>query len=130
MTVQYSLLFVEDEDDIRTIAELALDLDPRFVVTSFSSGEEAVEALTGTIRHFDLALIDMRMPGMDGLELMSRLKPLPGFGRMPIVIMTASLLETQVRRYEEKGAVAVIAKPFDPLSLAPQLIAILEDLER
>jgi two-component system, OmpR family, response regulator len=125
MTERYNILLVEDEEDIRFIVELALRADPRLAFTSFASGEAALEALSTTIQYFDLALLNMRLPGMDGLELKKRLQSLPGMREMAIVFITASAMEGQVMDYEAQGALAVIAKPFDPVELPNMLIELI-----
>jgi len=126
MAKRYSLIYVEDDDDIRTIAEMALDLDPRFEVRSFSSSVDALGAFPDIMKPVDLVLLDVRMPGMDGLELRQQLRKFPSTRQAAIVFMTAAALSSQVATYEEQGAQAVIEKPFDPLSLAPRLAEIIE----
>jgi len=122
MTERFSILLVEDEVDIRTIIELALGVDPRLSVTSFESGEAALDALGAMLRYFDLALLNMRLPGMDGLELKKRLQALPGMREMAVIFITASAMEAQIMDYEAQGALAVIAKPFDPVKLPGMLV--------
>lgn len=125
MTERFSILLVEDEDDIRTIIELALGTDPRLTVTSFRNGEQALDVLNATLRYFDLALLNVRLPGMNGLELKKRLQALPGLREMAVVFITASAMEAQVMDYEAQGALAVIAKPFDPVKLPGELVELI-----
>jgi len=110
------ILYVDDEDDIREIAQLSLELDPEFEVRSSASG---VEALTDAADwRPDLILLDVMMPDMDGPETLRRLADSPLTASIPVVFITARTQTHEVERYLAMGAVGVIAKPFDPLALA------------
>jgi CheY-like chemotaxis protein len=114
-------LFVEDEPDLREIVQAALRLDPGFVVTAFPSAEDALDALQGSDDCFDLALLDIRLPTMSGIDLHHRLRRMPGFQAIKTVLMTASILP-QGRASDPRGEVlGVIEKPFHPLRLAADL---------
>ncbi len=82
------------------------------VVTLADSGSEAIRLATG--RQFDVVLMDVRMPEMDGLEATRRIRALPGsLGQMPILALTAHTFPDQVARCAEAGMDAHIAKPVD-----------------
>jgi two-component system, OmpR family, response regulator len=118
------LLFVDDDPDIRAIATLSLGLDPGFDVRSAGSGEEALAVLdkAGAWRP-DGVLLDVMMPGMAGTELAKAIRARPGLESVTLVFMTASAREAEVERYLSLGAACVIAKPFDPLTLASEVRA-------
>lgn len=121
-------LFVEDEPDLREIVKAALGLDPGFVVSTFPSAEDALEGLHGNNEQFDLALLDIRLPAMSGIDLHHRLRNIPGLERIKTVLMTASLLPRQLPKgfTDPRGEVlGVIQKPFHPLKLAADLRAML-----
>ena len=121
-------LFVEDEPDLREIVTVALGLDPGFVVSTYPSAEDALESLHGNSEQFDLALLDVRLPAMSGIDLHHRLRSIPGLERIETVLMTASLLPRQVPKglTDPRGEVlGVIQKPFHPLRLAADLRAML-----
>jgi PAS domain S-box-containing protein len=81
-------------------------------VTECASGAEALEAAKS--RKFDVILLDMVMPDMDGLDVLARLKAEGGpNARTPVVACTANVLPDQVKAYRGAGTVAVIAKPID-----------------
>src|SRR5687767_9360405 len=113
------LLCVDDEDDIRVILELALELDPAFEVETVSSG---VELLARAARGgYDLFVLDGMMPVMDGYETCRRLKADPATADVPVVFLTAKTQRDEIVRALDLGAVACLTKPFDPLTLAAEL---------
>lgn len=113
------ILYVEDEDDIRAVAELALVNVAGFELCTCASGEEAL-AVAETFAP-DLLLLDVMMPDMDGPATLRALREIPALADTPAIFMTAKVQPDEVNRYLELGAVDVIAKPFDPMSLGDQL---------
>ena len=113
------LLCADDEDDIRTILELALGLAPDFQVEIVASGEELLRRAR-TDRP-DAIVLDGMMPGLDGYETCSRLKADPATAPIPVVFLTAKTQRDEVARALSLGAVACLTKPFDPLTLATQV---------
>lgn len=113
------ILLVEDEPDIQTVARLALKALGGFTVEICSSGQEALD----TAPHFlpDLVLLDVMMPGMDGPDTFRRLRQQPETQSTPMLFMTAKVQPHEVMEYKELGAIEVIAKPFDPMTLASQI---------
>ena len=120
------ILYVEDEPDIQTVALMALETVGGFTVNACSSGQEAIEAAP----EFgpDLVILDVMMPGMDGPATMEALRKLPATADVDIVFMTAKVQSHEVERYLGMGAVDVIAKPFDPMTLAEKVQAIWDSL--
>ena len=119
-------LFVEDEPDVREIVEVALGLDPEFDVSSFPSGEEALEALQGGTEHFDLALLDIGLPVLTGIELHRLLRCIPGMEDIRTVLITASLLPRDLEKCGSDDILGVIQKPFQAMRLATELRAMME----
>lgn len=113
------ITYVEDEPDIRAITEFALTQLGGYSLDVCASGSEAVERTAGFKP--DLVLLDVMMPGMDGIETFRRLKELPEFDTTPVVFMTAKAMKHETDRYRELGAADVIAKPFDPLTLSDRI---------
>jgi two-component system, OmpR family, response regulator len=116
------ILYVEDEADIRVIAEIALEVVGGFTITSCAGGREAVESAERA--RPDLLLLDMMMPGMDGLSTLEALRALPATANTPVIFMTAKVQAAEVAHYRSHGALDVIAKPFDPMALAEQIRSI------
>ncbi|MDX8437422.1 MULTISPECIES: response regulator [Mesorhizobium] len=113
------ILYVDDEDDIREIAQMSLELEPRFEVRSCSSGAEALAVAADW--QPNLILLDVMMPDMDGPETLKRLAASPLTASIPVAFITARTQTHQVEHYLAMGAVGVIAKPFDPLALAAEV---------
>jgi CheY-like chemotaxis protein len=118
------VLYVEDDADIRTIALLALETVGALEVKACSSGAEALEAAKTFEPH--LLLLDVMMPGMDGPTTLAGLRKMPLTANVPVIFMTAKVQASEVEQYKALGAVGVISKPFDPMTLASQV----EDLWR
>ncbi|WP_319824834.1 response regulator [Thalassovita sp.] len=119
MTALPSILHVEDDPDIREIARLALEVIGGLTVVQCETGTEALTRAADIAP--DLLLLDMTMPDMDGVETLTALRALPGFGAMPAIFMTA---RAQIQEHEAlmaQGANAVISKPFDAMTLADEI---------
>ncbi len=113
------VLCVEDDPDIRALVELSLATVGGLRVTSCASGREALELFVAA--RPDVVLLDVMMPEMDGIETFRRLAGEDGAEPPPVVFMTARVQPREVERYLALGALGVIAKPFDPMTLAADL---------
>lgn len=122
-----SVLYIDDEPDIREVVELSLGLADDLVVRTCDSGERALELMSRD--RPDLVLLDVMMPGLDGPATLARIKADPLLRSIPVIFMTAKALPQEIERFLSLGAVAVIPKPFDPLQLADQIAAIWENLD-
>jgi CheY-like chemotaxis protein len=116
------ILCVEDEPDIQAIARMALETVGGFTVETCISGKEAVRKAPGFAP--DLILLDVMMPGMDGPETLLALRALPGFEDLPVIFMTAKAMASEIQKYKDLGALDVIPKPFNPMTLSDQIKAI------
>lgn len=116
------ILYVEDDPDIQTVAVMALEAIGGFTVQVCSSGRDAIE----TVTEFepDLVILDVMMPGMDGPATLEALRKLPAAADANVIFMTAKVQSHEVEHYRKLGAVDVIAKPFDPMTLANQVQAV------
>ena len=116
------ILHVDDDDDIRAIAAMALELIGLFELLQCASGKQATEE-AASFRP-DLLLLDYMMPDMDGKETLCELRKIPGLNDVPVVFMTARVNENLSNDLRRDGALGVIAQPFDPMDLAAQLRAL------
>ena len=116
------ILYVEDEPDIRMVAQMALEAVGGFTVIACASGQEALSAAPTAAA--DLLLLDVMMPGMDGPSTLKALRAMPGTANTPVIFMTAKVQAAEVAMYRKLGALEVIPKPFDPMELSAQLQAI------
>ena len=112
------LLYVEDEADIREIAEFALE-DEGFDIVFCASGEEAVEKAVDF--QPEVILLDVMMPGMDGPTTLKNLRTIPGLETIPIIFLTAKVQPNEIKYFIALGAIDVIPKPFDPMTLADKI---------
>ena len=114
------VLHVDDEPDIREVAGMALDLDPDVALTSVDSGQAALDVLKAGLRP-DIVLLDVMMPVMDGPSTLERLRTIDGLEATPVIFMTARVQTAEQQRYLSLGAIGVITKPFDPMTLAGEV---------
>ena len=110
------ILLVEDEVDIQMVAQMALEDVGGFEVKVCASGDEALREAPAFCPQ--LILLDFMMPGMNGTKTMSALRRLPPLQDVPVVFLTARAQLNEVAEYRREGAIEVIVKPFDPMSLA------------
>lgn len=111
------LIYVEDEVDIRTVAQLALEAVGGFDVRLFGSGSELLEQAA-----FDtpqLILMDMMMPGLSGQETLEQLRA-RGI-TTPVIFMTAKTELGNTDAQRTQGVIGTIAKPFNPMTLAARV---------
>ena len=113
------ILCVEDEADIQAVAKVALETVGQFQVQMCSSGQEALSTLPGF--EPQLVLLDVMMPGMDGPTTYQEIRKLNGYSDVPIIFMTAKVMESDREQYIALGAAGIIAKPFDPMALSEQI---------
>ena len=115
MTDAHSVLVVDDEVGMRdTLTDILTDAGYR--VISAGDGQSALDQLR--LEHFDVVLMDVRMPGLDGVTTLERIGPPPP----PVIMMTAYALEEQLRRAVASQAYAVVHKPFG----VPHLLRLVE----
>ena len=113
------ILYVEDDPDIQAIAMMVLETISGFTVEACSCGSDALAKAVAF--NPDLILLDVMMPGMDGPETLKGLRSFPELAQTPVVFMTAKVQPQEVEGYLKLGAVGVIAKPFDPMTLTQEL---------
>ena len=116
------ILIVEDEDDIRELVRYNLAKEG-FEVRPVSTGEEALEEIE---KHPpDLVILDLMLPGVDGLEVCRTLKLNPKTKDIPIAMLTAKGEEADIVTGLELGADDYITKPFSPRVLLARVRAVL-----
>lgn len=113
------ILYAEDNDDIQQIAIIALETIGGFTLKICNDGVEAL----ASIEEFSpqLILLDVMMPNMDGPNALIKIREIEAFKNTPAIFMTAKIQPDEVEKYLNMGAVGVIAKPFDPMTLADQI---------
>lgn len=113
------ILYVEDDESIAQVVIMTLEDIGGFDVRYCSSGTEALAC----ILEYDpqLILMDVMMPVIDGPQTFAEIKKIPEVQDVPLVFMTAKAQVHEQAAYMELGAIGIIVKPFDPMSLAEKI---------
>lgn len=118
-----TILVAEDEESVRSM--IALVLRSRGYRTILcADGREAVKQIEAGV-HVDAVLMDIRMPRLGGIELVTYIRQQPEFGRLPVVAMSAYNDQRQEREVLSAGANLFLAKPFTVSDLSQALEALL-----
>jgi CheY-like chemotaxis protein len=117
-----SVLYVDDEPDIRQIVQISLELSRTMTVHTAESGEQALVVARAVLP--DLVLLDVMMPKLDGPGTLHRMRQDPVLAAVPVIFMTAKAMPGEIAHLYSLGAAGVIAKPFDPMLLAGQVTAL------
>jgi DNA-binding response OmpR family regulator len=116
------VLIVEDDPTVAHLIEQILGIEG-FVTKAVSDGRNAVEALRA--EPYDVLILDVMLPGMDGISLLKSIREEPGLSRVPVVMLTAKTDDETTWAGWRAGCDYYMTKPFDP----DELLAILERLE-
>lgn len=112
-------VLIEDDPSIRKLVEYSLSSNGISIV-SFPSGEEAFES---DLKDAELFILDIMLPGMDGMEILSRIRKDPTLGRVPVIMLTAKDSEYDIAKGLDDGADDYIPKPFGILELISRVKA-------
>lgn len=119
------VLMVDDDAPIRRVTEISLTRVGKWNVHITDSGAKALELIPEYKP--DVILLDVMMPGMDGPTLFKLIRQ-RGI-TTPVIFLTAKVQKEEIEDYLQLGAVGVISKPFDPLTLPQQIQQILDGVE-
>jgi CheY-like chemotaxis protein len=120
------VLVVDDDDHIRMVSRLSVEKVGNWQVAVAAGGEEAIELARA--ERPDLILLDVMMPDLDGPGTLERLQSQPETADIPVIFLTAKVQQHEVERYLELGAIGVISKPFDPMTLPDEIRNLTERL--
>ncbi len=130
MCANLSVLYVDDDQDIRDVAAWSLQLDENIAVRVADSGPAALTLIdTGQSRP-DVIMLDVMMPGMDGPAVLQALRTRSDQASTPVIFITARTQIGETAAYRALGIAGLITKPFDPLGLAGEVRRILSDAGR
>ena len=115
------ILHVEDDEQILELSEMALSLIGGFEVAQAPLGETALEIVADV--QPQLILSDVQMPGLTGPETVAAIRQMPGFANIPAIFMTAKAAVEGLGLINCPDDLGVIAKPFDPMTLADEIRA-------
>jgi CheY-like chemotaxis protein len=117
------VLIVDDEEDVRTIVKMGLEMVTNWTVITASSGQEALNI---AISHQpDIILLDLMMPDWDGRFTLEQLKKNLTTQAIPVILMTAKTQSSDLANFENLDVAAIFTKPFRPLKLSEQITEIL-----
>ena len=117
------VLVIDDEEDVRYVARLSLGRVGGMDVVEATNGADGIARARA--ERPDFILLDMMMPGMDGAATFRALRAVEETAHIPVVFLTAKAMASEVQRLKDLGARGVILKPFDPMTLADEIRAIL-----
>ena len=117
------ILIVDDEDDIREVAQVSLELVGHFDVLTAACGRDGVERARSD--QPDAILLDVMMPDMDGPSTLAKLRADPATRDIPVLFLTAKTQSAERSRLAELGVAGSLTQLFDPLKLAGELAAAL-----
>ena len=118
------ILLIEDEPDIQEITKSALELVGGFTVETSNNGFDGIVKAQKFMP--DLILLDMMMPGMNGITTFEEIQKIESIRHIPVIFMTAKVQPHELVTYISLGAIDVISKPFDPMQLSNQVSQIWE----
>jgi CheY-like chemotaxis protein len=117
------IVVADDEANIRKLVTLTLKREG-YEILEATSGDAALELIKA--ERPELAVLDVRMPGMTGLEVAKALSEDPETAAIPVVVLSASAQESEMEAGLAAGATAYVTKPFAPAELAARVRSILE----
>lgn len=125
MAIQ-KVLLVDDDHDLRRIGQLSLRNVGKWTVLLASSGTEALTIANEQTP--DVILLDVMMPEMDGLATLVRLREQSLTACIPVIFLTAKIQTHEIDDYVALGAIGVITKPFDPMTLPDEIARLMDRL--
>jgi CheY-like chemotaxis protein len=117
------VLIIDDEADIREVAAMSLEMVGGWQVLTAASGSEGIAKAEA--QQPDAILLDVMMPDMDGPATFQQLRGNPATQHIPVILLTAKTQAMDKRKLSELGVTAILAKPFDPMTLLGQVAAVL-----
>ena len=120
-----SILCVEGDPDMTQIIDLSLQLDGGFDTQFVATGRDALTLLSDTDHRPDCILVEDRLADTNGRRLLSDIRQMSRHVKTPIIFLSAIATSASAEAYETLGVLGTIAKPFNPLTLAQQILQIL-----
>ncbi len=121
-TEERTVLLVDDDDHIRLIVKTSLSKLTKWKIEEARDGFQGLEVAARIVP--DLILMDVMMPGMDGVTTFTSLRKNEKLKDVPVIFMTAKVQQEEISDYIKLGACGVITKPLDPMTLPQNIMAI------
>ncbi len=121
------VLVVDDDPQVLGLLRLNFEMEG-YDVSCASDGSEALQVVARD--NPDVVVCDVMMPGIDGLEVVRRLRADPATADLPVVVLSAKAMRSDLRAGMEAGADEYVTKPFDPVELIDVVGRLLAERER
>ena len=118
-----TVLIIDDEDAIREVAKICLELVGGWEVTTCGSGPEGL--VIAKDQQPDAIILDVMMPGMDGPATFQKLQGEEATKNIPVILLTGKERSPEGTDFDSLGVQGIIPKPFDPLTLASDVSKVL-----
>lgn len=119
------ILLIDDEEDIREVTSLALEIAGDFEIFTAPGGRLGIES---ALREKpDVILLDVMMPELDGPATLAQLRSTDGTRDIAVIFLTAKVQAGERRTLSELGAAGLISKPFDPTTIAEEIVTICQN---
>jgi CheY-like chemotaxis protein len=117
------ILLIDDEKYLGLVIQTCLEKLGGWSVSIAQSGQEGLNKAETELP--DAILLDMMMPDLDGRMVLNRLRANPKTGRIPVILLTAKINPVAQNEFEQLKVMGILAKPFEPLQLVPQIAKLL-----
>jgi CheY-like chemotaxis protein len=112
---EVTILICDDEPSLRELMRISLDTRPEYRFVEAGDGSEAIELLENV--RPDLILLDVMMPGTNGIAVLEHLRTQDGLSETPVIVVSAFASPADRQQAVEAGATRFVKKPFDPEAL-------------
>ena len=119
-----SILIIDDEEDVKEIAQMGLEMAANWNVITASSGKEGLNLARD--KQPEIILLDLMMPDWDGKQTLKEIKANPETTKIPVILMTAKTTSAIAKNLADLDIIGIINKPFRPLQLSEQIEKILQ----
>ncbi|NJK60637.1 MAG: response regulator [Oscillatoriales cyanobacterium SM2_1_8] len=113
------LLAIDDEPAILEVVKVCLEITSPWQVVGAATGHEGLTAAAQ--QRPDGILLDISLPDLSGFEVLEKLQSCPSTQTIPVILLTANVQRADLGRYSTLQIAGILAKPFDPMRLAPQI---------
>ncbi|MCU0568035.1 MAG: response regulator [Oculatellaceae cyanobacterium Prado106] len=117
------ILIVDDEEHLREVVQACLEDLAGWETITATGGEDCLQILQ--TESVNAVLLDVSMPGMDGITVYERLQANPQTRSLPVILLTAKVLPSDRAKFAQMGVTGVISKPIEPMALAAEVAEIL-----
>lgn len=121
--VERTILIVDDEDHLRELVQACLEDLAGWQTQTAASGDECLQTLQ--THEVNAILLDVSMPGMDGIMVYERLQANPATQAIPVILLTAKVLPSDRAKFAQMGVAGIISKPIEPTTLVAEIAEIL-----